>query len=186
MNRKMRQTLDLSSPKAKGEKVYTQLQSTRMLNYIIGGMRSLRRIIQVMTGILVAALLVYVIVQNQENDRLSDGLQQIINTRTESRGVTCKKDQYFAEKHNKAMIDDAKGDNDFLDLLATGGGQREPRPQDIPIIDAQKAANNANRDSNLVPVPDCSTPEAITRWFSTGEGTFPVISPDQSNNPSTG
>lgn len=78
MNKKMRSTLDLSSPKKPGERVYTQVQTTRIIDYItFKALRSLRKLILAMTGVVVVALGIYVIVQHGQNDRLSDGLKRV-------------------------------------------------------------------------------------------------------------
>lgn len=92
MNKKMRSKLDLKSPKQPGEVVYTQVQSTRMLNYIVTALRAIRRTVLVMTSVLVVALGIYVLVQRNENQTLTssvDRLEKVIDRQctqgTESR-----------------------------------------------------------------------------------------------------
>lgn len=78
MNKKMRSSLDLTSPKKPGEKVYTQVQMTRIINYVtFKALRSLRNTIRVMTGIVLAALLVYIAVQHGQNNKLTKAVDRI-------------------------------------------------------------------------------------------------------------
>jgi hypothetical protein len=90
--------------------------------------------------------------------------EQLLVQRSEARLNTCIKDKRFAEAHNAFVTADTASDNAFLLLLATSAGRREIAPEDQPIVDAQIAENNRVRDSNLVPVPDCS-PEGITAFY---------------------
>lgn len=107
-------------------------------------------------------------------DQAQEAIDLVLAQRTEARLYTCLKDKKFAEAHNRYVVSDAKRDNDFLDVLATAGGQRAPRPQDIPIIETQKAENNLGRDENLVAVPDC-TAEGIAKFYEEGELRDPPV-----------
>lgn len=81
------------------------------------------------------AVSVLFVLQDRADDRRTNAqLEQILQTRAESRLINCEKDAKFALAHNKLVM-----------ALATGGGEREIPPEVQPKVDEQ-----------LVTVPDCS------------------------------
>jgi hypothetical protein len=106
------------------------------------------------------------VLDDRSDDKQTDAtIQQIIDQRTESRGATCAVLRTFAVAHNAKVVADAMKDNEFIVLLATSAGRKDVTPENQRIVDAEIAENNRLRDENIVPVPDCSTPEGITALF---------------------
>lgn len=96
-------------------------------------------------------------------------LNDIEAVRAESRPALCGVLSAFAIGHNAKVLHDAEHDKGFIITLATGGGRREVRPEDQPIIDAEFAKIDAQVIEDTVPVPDCTSKAGIDELF-TGKG----------------
>lgn len=112
-----------------------------------------------------AVSVVFVLDDKADDKQTNDRIQQIIDLRTESRAATCAVLRTFAVAHNAKVVADADKDNQFIVLLASSAGRKDVTPENQAIVDAEIAENNRLRDANLVPVPDCSTPEGIAALF---------------------
>lgn len=90
--------------------------------------------------------------QEQAINKAEHATELLVEQRTEGRLIACLKDKRFAEAHN-ALVE---SHNEFVMILVTGGGEREPSPQALAAVEAERIRNNRN----LVSVPDCS-PEGL-------------------------
>lgn len=126
MNKRMRAKLDLTSPKQPGEVVYNEVQTSRIMNYFLLGLRSLRRIISVLVVVLLVALSIYIVLNDRQVDKLSDQQSEFVRTRTINQINSCIQIRDNQLKHNEAIASTQRLVTTVFNMTARDDDDGEP------------------------------------------------------------